>query len=62
MVQPDPVRYKGGASVPPLLIQEHYMARRNISSRRHGKKFARARRRTRAINTPSHVMRGGIRL
>lgn len=38
------------------------MARRKISGRRHGKKFGRARNRTRAINTPNHVMRGGIRL
>lgn len=38
------------------------MARRNISARKHGKKFARARSKTRIINSPRVVMRGGIRL
>lgn len=38
------------------------MARRNISARKHGRKFNKAKRRSRAINTPSHVMRGGFRL
>lgn len=39
------------------------MARRmKMGARRYGKKFAKARRKTRAINSPSFVMRGGIRL
>lgn len=38
------------------------MARRHISGRKHGKKFGRAKRHTKAINNPSHVMRGGFRL
>lgn len=38
------------------------MARRRISARKHGKKFAKARKRTKVINSPKVVMRGGIRL
>lgn len=38
------------------------MRRRNISGRKHGKRFSKARRSRRAINEPSMVMRGGIRL
>jgi hypothetical protein len=38
------------------------MKRRPLSGKRHGRKFAKIARRTRAINSPSHVMRGGIRL
>lgn len=38
------------------------MRRRNISGKRHGQSFAKARRKTRAINSPSFIMRGGIRL
>lgn len=39
------------------------MARRQrISARKHGKKFAKARRKTKVINSPSMVLRGGIRL
>jgi len=38
------------------------MKRRHMSGRKHGKRFNRARNRTRAINSPTFVMRGGIRL
>lgn len=38
------------------------MARRHISGRKHARTFNRNRRRTRAINSPTHVMRGGFRL
>lgn len=38
------------------------MRRRHMSARKHGKKFNHARRNTRAINSPTFVMRGGIRL
>lgn len=38
------------------------MPRKRISPRKFGKKFARAKRRTKAINSPTFVMRGGIRL
>lgn len=38
------------------------MARRNISYRKHKKRFNRAQRNKRAINTPLVVPRGGIRL
>lgn len=39
------------------------MARRTkMSGRKYGKKFAKARKHTRAINSPAFVMRGGIRL
>lgn len=46
----------------PLPLEITDMARRNMSARKHGRKFGRARNKTRRINTPSHVMRGGIRL
>jgi len=36
--------------------------RRNISGKRHSRKFNKARRKTRAINSPQHIMRGGFRL
>jgi len=45
-----------------LPLKESDMARRNISGRKHGKKFARARRKTKAVNSPQHIMRGGFRL
>lgn len=38
------------------------MARRNITFKKHRRSFASKRRKTRAINTPNTVMRGGIRL
>lgn len=38
------------------------MARRNMSGRKHAKKFGRARRTTKAINQPKRVSRGGIQL
>lgn len=38
------------------------MRRRNISGKKHGRKFNNARKRTRKINSPAFVMRGGIRL
>lgn len=38
------------------------MARKNIRARRHARKFAKGARRTRRINQPSHIMRGGFRL
>jgi len=38
------------------------MARRNMSARKHGKKFQKGRNKSRAINSPGTVMRGGIRL
>lgn len=38
------------------------MARKRMNARTHGKKFGKARKRTRAINSPTFVMRGGIRL
>lgn len=38
------------------------MRRSKLSGRRHGRKFQRARNKTRAINSPAFVMRGGIRL
>jgi len=38
------------------------MARRNISYRKHKRKFSNASRNKRAINTPLVVPRGGIRL
>jgi len=38
------------------------MARRNISGKKHARKFQRARNKGRAINSPGTVMRGGIRL
>lgn len=39
------------------------MARRkNISARKHARKFAKARKTTKVINSPRVVMRGGIRL
>lgn len=38
------------------------MARYNISARKHGKRFNKNRNKTKRINAPSQVMRGGIRL
>jgi len=38
------------------------MKRRNISGRKHARKFTKSRRSSKAINSPSFVMRGGIRL
>lgn len=38
------------------------MARKRMNARKHAKKFAKARRRSKVINSPSQVMRGGIRL
>lgn len=38
------------------------MARRNMSGRKHGRKFAKARNKYRAVNSPGTVMRGGFRL
>lgn len=38
------------------------MRRQRLSGRKHGRKFQRARNRTKAINSPAFVMRGGIRL
>jgi len=38
------------------------MARRNLSGKRHSRKFGRARRRSKKINNPTHIMRGGFRL
>lgn len=38
------------------------MARRNMSYRKHAKKFSRTRRHVKAINNPQHIMRGGFRL
>lgn len=38
------------------------MRRKRMSGRSHGRKFTKARRRTKAINSPGMVMRGGIRL
>lgn len=38
------------------------MARKRISGRSYAKKFGRARRKSRAINSPNHILRGGIRL
>lgn len=36
--------------------------RRNISGRKHAKKFNRTNKKHRAINSPGFSMRGGIRL
>lgn len=33
-----------------------------MSARKFGKKFAKGRRHTKAVNSPSHIMRGGFRL
>jgi len=38
------------------------MARKSMSYKQHAKKFSRARKRSKVINSPSVVMRGGIRL
>jgi len=38
------------------------MARKHISGRGHARKFQKRRNKTRAINMPMHVMRGGFRL
>lgn len=38
------------------------MKRRKISPRKHSKSFQKKRNRMKAINNPSMVMRGGIRL
>lgn len=38
------------------------MARRNINARKHARKFSKARRRSKVINSPNFVLRGGIRL
>lgn len=38
------------------------MRRRNISPRRHARKHNRLNRRSKAINSPGFIMRGGIRL
>jgi len=38
------------------------MARRNISAKKHGRKFQKGRNKTRRINTGAGVMRGGFRL
>lgn len=38
------------------------MKRRSMSGKKHGRRFNKARNRTRSINSPNHVMRGGIRL
>jgi len=62
MVQPSQLGYKGGCISTPPCISGEYMARRNISAKRHGRKFNKAKNKTRKINTPNHVMRGGIRL
>lgn len=38
------------------------MARRKMSGRSHGRKFARGRKKMRAVNSGAGVMRGGFRL
>lgn len=38
------------------------MRRRQLNGKTHRRKFQRARNKTRAINSPTFVMRGGIRL
>lgn len=38
------------------------MRRKPMSGRHHARKFNRARRKTRAINNPRQIMRGGFRL
>lgn len=38
------------------------MARRNISGKKHARKFSKARRKSRSINSPQVIMRGGFRL
>ncbi|QXP08501.1 MAG: hypothetical protein [Arizlama microvirus] len=38
------------------------MRRMKMGGRKYGKKFARARRKSKVINSPNVVMRGGIRL
>ena len=38
------------------------MARRNISPRKHARKFSKASKRRKAINSPNTMMRGGRRL
>jgi len=35
--------------------------RRNISGKKHARKFNKVRRRTKAINNPGHIARGGFR-
>lgn len=64
MVQAGKTGYNGGVDTAPVFVskEQQTMKRRHISGRRHGKKFQRARNRTRAINSPAFVMRGGIRL
>lgn len=54
----------GGQTLPPLLIAQETtdMARQRISARKHSRKFNKARKRTKAINSPSHFLRGGRRL
>jgi len=37
------------------------MRRRNISGKRHGRKFGKLRNKTRRINEGAQVMRGGFR-
>lgn len=44
------------------MLQEHAMKRRNMSPRKHARRFTKARRQTKAINSPAFIMRGGIRL
>lgn len=34
----------------------------NMSGKKHARKFTKARKRTRAINSPQKIMRGGFRL
>lgn len=38
------------------------MARKRITPRKHARKFSKIRKKTKAINSPAFVMRGGIRL
>lgn len=38
------------------------MARKRMNFRKHARKFSKARNRTKAINSPQFVLRGGIRL
>lgn len=38
------------------------MARKSMGRRSFGKKFGKARRKSRAINSSSFILRGGIRL
>lgn len=38
------------------------MRRRNISAKKHARKFNKARSTTRAVNNPSNYLRGGRRL